>query len=255
MSVNRGKALTEATRRAWTAGAGPEGPVTIDVDSTICEVSGKTKAGAAHGYTNQLGYHPLLAVRADTGEIVAARLRGGASQQGNAHYCCRGRPPRPPRRRGGGDHGADRRRVLVAWPDRTAGRPGGALVDNHSPPLQCQKAIEDIPETAWESIDYTETGAAQAAETLISGPAEPLRLVVRRTRITGHQATIWTDRGTTPSPPTPICPPSKPTGSTAVTHPSSSLSAISKKADSLTCPPGVSTPTPAGSPARCSPTT
>ena len=118
-----------------------------------------------------------------------------------------------------------------------------------------KKAIEAIPETAWESIEYTDSGAAQAAETLIGGPAEPLRLVVRRTRITGHQATIWTARGTTPSPPTPQCPPSKPTGNTAVTHLLSSLSAISKKAASLTCPPGVSTPTPAGSPARCSPTT
>ena len=76
----------EAMRRAWTAGAGPTGPVTIDVDSAICEVSGKTKAGAAYGYTSQLGYHPLLAVRADTGEIMAARLRGGASQKGNAHF-------------------------------------------------------------------------------------------------------------------------------------------------------------------------
>lgn len=49
-------------------------------------MSGKTKQGTAYGYTKQLGYHPLLAVRADTGEIVAARLRGGASQRGGVHF-------------------------------------------------------------------------------------------------------------------------------------------------------------------------
>jgi hypothetical protein len=48
--------------RAWTAGAGPgDGPLTIDVDSTICEVHGHHKQGACYGYTRRLGYHPLLA--------------------------------------------------------------------------------------------------------------------------------------------------------------------------------------------------
>src|SRR5450759_2182355 len=47
---------------AWAAGAGPdETPMTIDVDSTICEVHGDDKAGAAYGYTRVLGYHPMLA--------------------------------------------------------------------------------------------------------------------------------------------------------------------------------------------------
>ena len=62
-------------------------------------------------------------------------------------------------------------------------------------PLQrhIRAAIEAIPETAWQSIDYTETGAAQAAETLVDSPAGLLRLVIRRTRLTGPQATIWPD--------------------------------------------------------------
>ena len=51
--------------RAWAAGAGPgDGPMTIDLDSTICQVHGHHKGGAAYGYTRQLGYHPLLATRA-----------------------------------------------------------------------------------------------------------------------------------------------------------------------------------------------
>jgi len=42
--------------RAWAAGAGPgDGPMTIDVDFTICEVHGHHKGGAAFGYTRVLG--------------------------------------------------------------------------------------------------------------------------------------------------------------------------------------------------------
>jgi hypothetical protein len=51
----------------------------IDVDSTICEVHGHHKQGACYGYTHRLGYHPLLATRADTGEVLHARLRKGAA--------------------------------------------------------------------------------------------------------------------------------------------------------------------------------
>ena len=64
--------------RAWAAGAGPgDGPLVIDVDSTICEVDGKHKQGAGFGYTKVLGYHPILATRADTGEVLHARMRKG----------------------------------------------------------------------------------------------------------------------------------------------------------------------------------
>ncbi|HZB60740.1 MAG TPA: transposase, partial [Actinomycetota bacterium] len=67
-----------ALTRAWQAGAGPgDGPLTVDADSTICEVYGHHKQGAAYGYTRRLGYHPLLATRADTGEVLHARQRTG----------------------------------------------------------------------------------------------------------------------------------------------------------------------------------
>ena len=69
--------------RAWAAGGGPgTQPMTIDVDSTICEVHGHHKGGAAYGYTRQLGYHPLLATRADTGEVLHARQRTGRAASG-----------------------------------------------------------------------------------------------------------------------------------------------------------------------------
>ena len=42
--------------RAWAAGAGPgDAAMTIDLDSTICEVHGDHKQGAAYGYTHTLG--------------------------------------------------------------------------------------------------------------------------------------------------------------------------------------------------------
>ena len=66
--------------RAWSAGAGPgDGLLTIDIDSTIVEVHGKAKQGAAYGYTRQLGLHPLLAVRAGTSENLHVRTRRGSA--------------------------------------------------------------------------------------------------------------------------------------------------------------------------------
>ena len=62
----------ELLSRAWAAGAGPgEGPLTIDLDSTMCETYGLAKEGARHhGYTGQRGYHPLLAIAAGTADVA-----------------------------------------------------------------------------------------------------------------------------------------------------------------------------------------
>jgi hypothetical protein len=56
------------------------------MDSTVCEVHGHAKQGAAYGYTRKLGYHPLLATRAETGEVLHARLRKGSSQRGHKRF-------------------------------------------------------------------------------------------------------------------------------------------------------------------------
>ena len=48
--------------RTWSLGTGlGEEPMTIDIDSTICEVHGAHQQGAGYGYTWVLDYHPLLA--------------------------------------------------------------------------------------------------------------------------------------------------------------------------------------------------
>ena len=64
--------------RAWAAGAGPDdGPLTIDLDSTICETYGLAKEGARdRGYTGQQGYHGFITNRdGDTLELEADHRR------------------------------------------------------------------------------------------------------------------------------------------------------------------------------------
>ena len=71
--------LAEAITRAWRAGAGPgDGRLVVDVDSFIGEVHGYKKRGAGFGYTKRRGYHPLMASRADTGEVL--HIRAGQTQ-------------------------------------------------------------------------------------------------------------------------------------------------------------------------------
>ena len=70
--------------RAFAAGAGPGGdPVTIDVDSSICETYGlKKQGGTKFTYNHVRGYHPLFAVMAGTGDVVHCRPRGGNAHSG-----------------------------------------------------------------------------------------------------------------------------------------------------------------------------
>src|SRR5204863_8217782 len=72
--------LGQVLERAWQAGAGAgDGRLVIDVDSFVGEVCGRLKQGAAYGYTHLLGYHPILATRADTRETLHIRLRKGSA--------------------------------------------------------------------------------------------------------------------------------------------------------------------------------
>ncbi len=73
--------LDAALAWAWHLGAGPDSgePVVVDWDSTICEVHGNGKQGAADGYAKKLGYHPLLATLVATSEIVMCRMHTGSA--------------------------------------------------------------------------------------------------------------------------------------------------------------------------------
>jgi Transposase DDE domain group 1 len=184
--------IADSLRRAWALGAGPEDRrLVIDVDSTICEVHGKHKHGASYGYTHVLGYHPILATRADTGEVLHARMRKG--QANTSRGARRFIAELVARVRRAGALGELVLRVDSGfWSYDTiatlarlgvhytmAVRTGNTAVS---------KAIATIDETAWVDIDYTPDGQAQVAECTYRSR----RLVVRRTRLTdSRQAALW----------------------------------------------------------------
>jgi hypothetical protein len=180
--------------RAWAAGAGPaDAAMTIDVDSTICEVHGYAKQGAAYGYTRQRGYHPILAVRADTGEILHTRMRkGSANTMRGAGRFIRETVGRV--RRAGATGPLTLRADSGFWSHKVMQACGDHDVRYSITVRQTRQvraAIDGIDEAAWVDIDYTAGGRAQVAETTLG--KHQRRLVVRRTRLTGQQAQLWPD--------------------------------------------------------------
>src|SRR5690606_14289151 len=70
-------ARAAARERAWAAGAGPAGgEVIVDIDSTIIRTK-TDKQDAAATYKRTFGHHPLLAICAETDEVLAGMLRPG----------------------------------------------------------------------------------------------------------------------------------------------------------------------------------
>ena len=191
----------ELLARAWRAGAGPgDAPFTIDLDSTICETYGLAKEGARHhSYTGARGYHPLLAIAADTGDVLMARLREGRANtaRGAAHFL----RETVGRVRHAGAKGqltvrADSgfyTHAVVAVCRRMDVRFSITIRQHKS----LHNLIEAIPEDAWTPIPYWMNGAADVAETTYtpfqSEPdAAPVRLIVRRVKPTpGSQLALF----------------------------------------------------------------
>ena len=186
---------------AWSAGACPgDGPLIIDLDSTVCETFGLCKEGARrHNYAGQRGYHPILAVAAGTGEVLMARLRQGRANTawGAAHFL---------------RETVGRVRHAGATGQLTVRADSGFYT--HAMVAICRKMdvrfsitarqhprlrniIEAIPEDEWTPILYWMEGAADVAETdytpFESKPdAAPVRLIVRRVKPTpGSQLALF----------------------------------------------------------------
>ena len=187
------RVLAGALRRAWAAGAGPgDGRLIVDVDSFVGEVHGYDKQGAGFGYTRRRGYHPLLATRAETGEVLHVRLRKGsaASPRGALRFVDEliARVARA---------GATGPKLLRAdsafWNNKLIARlqqAGWQYSIGVRLQFWVKDAIEAIPEADWRPLDdYPEAGEAQIAETSVGAQ----RLVVRRTRLIGVQAELWPD--------------------------------------------------------------
>ena len=170
--------------------------MTIDLDSTIAEVHGKAKQGAAYGYTRVLGYHPLVATRADTGEVLHARLRKGSSQRGAKRFA---EELIARVRRAGATGPLTLRADSAFWSlelIETLSRLGVRWSVTVPITQQVRALVDAIDDQAWVPIDYPEGGEAQVAETTYvagSGPRRrKLRLVVRRSRLTDPaQLRLW----------------------------------------------------------------
>ncbi|MCP4329097.1 MAG: IS1380 family transposase [Alphaproteobacteria bacterium] len=193
--------LSRTLGRAWAAGAGPgDGPLIVDLDSTICEVHGKQKQAAGYGYTRRLGYHPLLATRAGTGEVLLARMRRGSAN--TARGVVRFVDELVANLARAGASGPMTVRAdsgFWSWKlcDRldTHGVAWSITVRLHT---KMKAAIAAIDETAWHDIDYTIGGQAQVAETTYTAgkgkKKRTVRLIVRRTRLVEPaQRRLWPD--------------------------------------------------------------
>ena len=198
------KAAEHALVRAWSVGAAPAaGEMTLDLDSTVCEVCGTAKHGAAYGHTKVLGYHPLVAVRSDTGEVLHSRTRSGSSQRGNVHFARETlarvrRLARDASVTVRADSGFFSYEMIAA-----IGAHGASYSITIPHNAKVKAAAEAIGEDAWQAIAYTRGGEAQVAETTIEagrrgdklrgddGKPAKLRLIVRRTRLLGAQRELW----------------------------------------------------------------
>jgi hypothetical protein len=187
------RVLGETLARAWRAGAGPgAGRRVVDVDSFVGEVCGYQKQGAAFGYTRKRGYHPILASRAETGEVLHLRLRKGSpnTQRGILRFTDEliARVARA---------GASGVKLLRAdsgfWNVKVFARleqAGWTYSIGVRMTTPIRDLVEQIPEDAWKPlVDYPETGEAQIAETTLSGR----RLIVRRVRTLGVQGGLFPD--------------------------------------------------------------
>lgn len=196
----------ELLRRLWAAGAGPadlSAPLTIDLDSTIVEVSGRAKQGAAFGYTKVRGYHPQLATCAQTGQVLMSRLRGGNA--GAARGAKSLLTETISRVRHAGATGQLTVRADSAFYSRavlgTAARFDVRFSVTVRQDKRVRAAIEAIGDHTWQPIPYwlstPEVSGADVAETpytAFSGhDARPVRLIVRRVRPTpGSQLALFT---------------------------------------------------------------
>jgi len=196
----------ELLKRLWQAGAGPQdltGPLTIDLDSTIVPVHGRSKQGAAFGYTKVRGYHPQLATCAQTGQVLMCRLRGGAAgaSRGAKSFLTE----TVSRVRHAGATGQLTVRADSAFYSRAVLHTAITFDIRFSVTARQDKriraAIDSIDQDAWTPIPYwlssPEVSGADVAEidfVAFSGKdAVPVRLIVRRVRPTpGSQLALFT---------------------------------------------------------------
>jgi len=189
---------SELLARAWGAGAGPgSSALTIDVDSTICEVYGRKKQGARFGHTKVRGYHHLLAAAAGSGDVLGVRARGGNSH--TARGAARFLSEVFNRVRAGGATGVMALRADSGFYSAAVvgacTRAGVAYSITIKSSKALRKAYDAIAEEDWAPIPYWLEGGADVAEITyrpFGKLAKEVRLIVRRVKPTpGSQLALF----------------------------------------------------------------
>jgi hypothetical protein len=185
------RVLDQMLARAWQAGAGPgDQRLVIDIDSFIGEVCGYQKQGAGYGYTKKLGYHPLLATRAGSSEVLHIRNRKGSANTQRGQQRFLDELLARVRRAGAtgtilvrGDSGFENQKVFKRLDDQGVEFSIGVKQHKH-----IRAAIDQIGEDQWQTLqDYPDTGEAQIAETTLG----QWRLIARRVRTLGGQDQLF----------------------------------------------------------------
>jgi hypothetical protein len=185
------RVLDQTLCRAWAAGAGPgDQRLVIDIDSFIGEVCGYKKQGTGYGYTKKLGYHPLLATRAGSSEVLHIRNRKGSANTQRGQQRFLDELLARVRRAGAtgtilvrGDSGFENQKVFKRLDDQGVEFSIGVKQHKH-----IRQAIDQIPEDQWQPLEnYPDTGEAQIAESTANG----WRLIVRRVRTLGEQGQLF----------------------------------------------------------------
>lgn len=165
------------TRAPLLGSLGVEDFVFVDIDDTIIEVHGYEKQGSGYGYSGVRGLNALLATVStkETAPVIAAqRLRKGAanSARGAKRLITDALSTLQRLQAGGQDPG----RVLCRFDSAfyghaavSAALAGGAEVSvtvRMDPAVK--RAIASIPETAWETIEYTDAVFDEISSTWVS---------------------------------------------------------------------------------------
>ena len=192
----------EFLARAWAAGEGPgDGPLTIDLDSTICDLRSGQGGRPSPWLHRPAGLSSAAGRRRGTGDVLMVRLRQGRANtaRGAAHFLretiSRVRHPGTTGQLTVRADSGFYTHALVAV-CRKMDVHFSITVRQHA---RLRNIIEAIPEKDWTAISYWMDGAADVAETEYT-PFEsqpdttPARLIVRRVKPTpGSQLALLTD--------------------------------------------------------------
>jgi hypothetical protein len=177
------RVLAASIERAWFAGAGPgKRRLVIDIDSFVGEVHGYEKQGAGVAYTGERGYHPLVASRSGSGEVLHVRHRKGTAASGRGALRFVQELIARVRRAGAAGEiliradAAFYSNKVIAYLERQGCRYSIAVTQHKL----IAERVAQIDERAWEPVsDYPETGVCELAESTYAGR----RLVVRRVHL------------------------------------------------------------------------